>query len=926
MSTPTRPTDRLRTTSSRPTVSSPNTLDASFSSSKPSREASQSKPTSFNLLPPPSQRATVEKKKRKPSSNSTSTSISLSPAATQPTKRVRPTPRPPGVPRPPTARRSRKSGTETALEDSRSTSHRQPSIQSTAPRPTTSSDTWQSQRPEGIRLSLPSRETSPFRPLSRSRPRSSHPPTPTPSPRKTSRRVLTALSTTPWDVIDPSNQYLLSSSRLFQLSHLELGEITRQQNQGKEPKYGEVKGSRDVTKKKRAREILDRLERERRERVGEGIKGKERAREGQEVPTWAKTRDGIEWETSLLKNLATRLSSTSGGQEFVPLVWASDLEQQKVRKASLGNLECWILGQEFPCKRVVVVGWVLEREWRETNGRKWWIYTIDDGTALVQVICPIEEGTATRNPHSRTSIEPILDPRLRIPNSLLSTASQPSTSQSPPRSSKYSVLEPTTPTHRTTFPVQTLVRVVGSITSPDFYQSELRITADRIESASPREEIEHHLVVGKLWDEVYSKEVDVKEILDRIEREEKDKAEADTSLASSSPGSEYGGGELSSCSGTTPRYRPTRPSKLSSDDITLTNFVIYIRHHVVRTYVQTGASSSLSLPPPSSQGSLPPTPSPGDEEPNREEWCLPFEIAELRKNKHLELFAKRLGIEKDRKERENRERQRTKLEREGDLSLLESTNSQEGGEKGSVWIAKEARGGGTVKVGKNRVEMGSSKLVEMLPPPSTASRRTRSQGVAAQDNDQGEQELEGRRLEKEIKRCWEDAIRMMRKNGMIVEYVPNDEEDEVEVEWSRSRHEATLPDEPTRSDNTPRRSRTSDSREDDTPRASSKTSTSFPSLAPTQPQRFQLVTPVSLAPLILEHLRIISHSFYSSSGSSSSSSSARRSITELDVRLALYRDDRWSAVAKYGEVVRRSLQVLENWGEIVPKGEGYRLA
>jgi hypothetical protein len=40
----------------------------------------------------------------------------------------------------------------------------------------------------------------------------------------------------------------------------------------------------------------------------------------------------------------------------------------------------------------------------------------------------------------------------------------------------------------------------------------------------------------------------------------------------------------------------------------------------------------------------------------------------------------------------------------------------------------------------------------------------------------------------------------------------------------------------------------------------------------------------------------------------------------------LYRDDRWSAVAKYGEVVRRSLEVLENRGEIVAKGEGYRLA
>ncbi|GAA5904395.1 OB-fold nucleic acid binding domain-containing protein [Sporobolomyces salmoneus] len=930
---PTR-TPLLSRTSSRGLVPSSSSLDTNhFSSSKPttpSQGTSQLKaPSTFTLLPPPSQasQSTTARKKRKLSSQLPSQSQSQSQGNLS--SRVRPTPRPIGEPRPPTATKTKSTKRKSLSGESPSTSS-----QHSLPCPSSSSSL--------------ARDSPPPRPLS--------------------PRLVNSLARTDWTLLDPENNFLLSSSRLFQLSHLELGEITRQQNQGKDPKYG---GSRREGKK-RAREELDRLEEERLERSGQTDrkgKGKRNGMEMEEsdVPSWAKDREGIEWEVSVLKKLSSRLSrlpsssssATSGatgvGEDFIPLVWLIDLEQ-KVRKASLGSLECWILGKEFPCRKVVVVGWILEREWRETEGRKLWIYTIDDGTALVQVICPVEDSEPT-TPSSRTSTKPSLDPQLLIPKMYLPRKPPPS----PPLKRSYSILESSV-SASTTFSPQTLIRVVGTITPPpNQYQTELRITADRIEAVPPMEEMKHHAIVGKLWEEVYAGEVDVRGMSERIEREEEEvRRKERESQPMSTPGgggSQYG--DLSSCSGassvaSTPRYRPTRPAKLSPSDITLPNFIIYIRHHLLKHHVQTcssSSSSSLFEPPPSSQGSYQSyhhhSEAQEEENERKDEWCLPFAIDELRNsNKHLELFAKRLSLERDRKEREKKRNDRKRQKRNGDLALLtDSTNSKEE----SVWVSSTTGGGGrVVKEGRKKVEMGSSKLVKMLlPPPSSATScttRTRSQVKREEDVDldeEEEKELEGRKLEKEIKRSWEDAIRLMRKNGMIVEYVAQVDEEEEEELMTKLRAvkeedvNSGLPDEPShgsvrRGDTTPRRRlgqgwKPQPTPGEATPRASSRSNTSFVSASTSttispqqkQRQRFQLVTPLSLAPFILQHIHDISDSLPSSS---------RRSITEIDVRRSMYRDDRWSSVAKYGEVVRRSLEVLENWGEIEESGEGFRLA
>jgi len=317
-----------------PSTSSPATLTSSFTSSKQqSQSSSQSNskpaPTTFSLLPPPSQ-------SRPSSSRSSSQTVRSSQSSSSRSTTPRPTPRPPGIPRPPTSSRSRS------------------------------------------RKSLPPSQSQ-FKPIH--------------STNLPSSTLHSLSSTTQWSELDPHNTYLLNSSRLFQLSTIELGEITNQQNKGKKPKYGP-----------QSKKILNQFKRER--------EPLEETRDREGVPRWARDERG-EVETQLIRRLGKRLAklpsasssaSTVGGgggkgigEDFIPLIWASDLNPpspslshsksdstSKERKGlrlvasrngeDLGALnDVWILGKEFPCKRVVVVGWVLEKEWRDREGG--WVYT-----------------------------------------------------------------------------------------------------------------------------------------------------------------------------------------------------------------------------------------------------------------------------------------------------------------------------------------------------------------------------------------------------------------------------------------------------------------------------------------------------------------------------------------------------------------------
>ncbi|GAA5940108.1 uncharacterized protein JCM15063_001709 [Sporobolomyces koalae] len=790
--------------------------------------------------------------------------------------------------------------------------------------------------------------------------------------------LLRSLATTPWEILDPENHYLLTSSRLFQLAHLELGPITREQCGYREPKYGASRGIGANARKQHAKRILDQLEHDRNRNPPSTSR-----RVLRDPPSWAKDRRGVEWETLLLRRLSARLShaprSTTNrgtGEDLIPLVWAIDL-RDNLHHAVLGNLDCWILGKEFPCRRVIVTGWILEAEYRETESRKWWTYTIDDGTALVQVVCPINSTTSASNSASATTIDPVLSPNARIPEHYHPPPrSREEELHSPTRFKKkrrYDLLEPTT-SSSTVFRSETLVRVVGTITNPGFYETDLKLTADRIERIELKDEAMHHLATAQLWREVYAHEVNVREMLDRIELEEKDERRQ-ASQARPLPGSESGSefGDTSGMSSSAPgdissrpiRYRPTRPSKLLPQDLTLTNFIIYIRHHLLKNYVESISPSSSTelLPPPSSQGSGPnPTPSQpedDDEDHERIEHCLPFDISQLRTNKHLELFAKRLCLERLRKDRDKKRLDRIEHERDGNLARAVPAyepGSPTGRKQttGMVWVNDQERTRGAIKEGRGKVRVGSSKLIKMLPPPSASAHSRKSQ--PGEQNEGGTLEyqelgLTEKKLDKEIKRCWEDAIRTMRKNGFIVEHMNTVKEEEPEEQSTIIEDEEiqfdvddpVLPDEPrhrysnkmtlgcklrlteTSTPTTPTSKKFEIARTrgngDDTPRASSLRSAPGP--APKNPtvrpirdceERFELVTPLSLAPTVLGLVEQLARV----------ATADQSSITELDVRMAMYRAHRWTAVAKYGEVVTRSLEVLEKRGDLRAQGQGYR--
>ncbi|GAA5828905.1 hypothetical protein JCM3770_004324, partial [Rhodotorula araucariae] len=74
---------------------------------------------------------------------------------------------------------------------------------------------------------------------------------------------------------------------------------------------------------------------------------------------------------------------------------------------------------------------------------------------------------------------------------------------------------------------------------------------------------------------------------------------------------------------------------------------------------------------------------------------------------------------------------------------------------------------------------------------------------------------------------------------------------------------------------------------------------------------FQLVTPRSLAPLVLGLVR-------------AAYATGQGSVTDRDVRVRLHVDARWSAVAQFSEAVGKALEVLAEQGKVERHGQGWR--
>ena len=96
------------------------------------------------------------------------------------------------------------------------------------------------------------------------------------------------------------------------------------------------------------------------------------------VPSWAKTADGREWEDDLIRRLGTRLVASASNHHhphqrstvdaLVPPVFVTDVHNLCLtRLGSNRATECYLLGRggEYPCRTVVLQGWILDREYRE---------------------------------------------------------------------------------------------------------------------------------------------------------------------------------------------------------------------------------------------------------------------------------------------------------------------------------------------------------------------------------------------------------------------------------------------------------------------------------------------------------------------------------------------------------------------------------
>lgn len=443
----------------------------------------------------------------------------------------------------------------------------------------------------------------------------------------------------------------------------------------------------------------------------------------------------------------------------------------------------------------------------------------------------------------------------------------------------------------------------------------------------------------------------------------------------------------------TQHYRPTRPSKLAREDLTLSNFVIYVRHHLRKRYVLASALPSVSSAAwRSSSPSSPSSPSSSStttHDPSTAEVALPFTLAALQANKHLSLFASRLAQEHARTEKPSQRKPRR------------------------AWVARPANAGqGAHHAARGSVGRGAASL--LLPPPSSGA-AARRQGLATrEEGKEGEEDaapLEGEELDRAVERVWREVIRTMRKAGMVVQCV-EEEEDEGEgggagAGQAGEQREEDLPDLPRwergrlAPPRTPQRSRgppilqgdadatpraapettsapppasgcpwgdvklfgPDDGDDDDevqsqvgglqTPRAtrlpapprpppvprpraspprpdtsawslSSSSTSAHPHSSSRSEQSFSLVTPGTLAPLVLSLLSSLYSNRPSRAAGAPRSSSS--SISERDLRIALHGDERWAAVAQFSEAVGKALALLADEGRVERHGEGWRPA
>ncbi|GAA5853645.1 hypothetical protein JCM9279_005088 [Rhodotorula babjevae] len=671
---------------------------------------------------------------------------------------------------------------------------------STTPTPTRSTTpSYDPPPPSSGATATPRRPLPPscFRPRPPSqppRPRSPSPELASPSPRKRPRlrpssttspsrvhlaaALVPGLRDTDFAALDPASTYRLSASLLFRAEYLERGAPTFAQ--GAKRGYGGAAALK--------------WERERAARTAGGGGGARAALEEAargEVPRWARTDDGHEWEEDVLQRLSSRLaapttstSASAAGNALVPLLFAADVARLRgpVRLGEAGAaLECYVVGREWPVRCGVWTGWVVAKEWREKENS--WAYAVDDGTDVLEVVCPSSSlSSSSALPGTTAAAQlPLLLPRSSAATSSASSATTSATIS--PRkalaAAQFAHLEQRSEQQSERVEVREgeCVRVVGRIEERRMVWDEgRRVVALRMDILNDVNALSaHHTQTAQLHRTLYAAPFDARARLAQVEQDEVEARQAAWETASCATattsgtggGSEWGGrggGSVASSPGRGTHYRPTRPSKLAREDLTLSNFVIYVRHHLRKRYVVAvplpgSPSASDWSPPPSSQrspSSSSPSSSASSSSTNQDaaELALPFTLAAVQANPHLSLFASRLAQEQAR------------LARDKERGIRPAAA---GAGARRAWVAPPPMGSGrgAHHMARGSVGMGAARL---LPPPSAlAASGARRSGPLAAAHESALPLLDGAELERAVARVWREAIRTMRKAGMVVE-------------------------------------------------------------------------------------------------------------------------------------------------------------
>lgn len=217
------------------------------------------------------------------------------------------------------------------------------------------------------------------------------------------------------------------------------------------------------------------------------------------------------------------------------------------------------------------------------------------------------------------------------------------------------------------------------------------------------------------------------------------------------------------------------PDKLPPSSITLDTFKTYVTA-TLKNHFLTIISSSPSLPPsPTKSGLLRPIQD-GQSILPEESASKAFSLGDLEKSRKLVRFAKLLAIKKEKEKREKEFAARgSKRMRMAKVEVEEEEEAL--GEDEQRWTAK--RGDGL----RERLEFALpgrlGGTVVLLPPPSGQISIRGGETRTKRDQVAGEEEiLKGRELERAIKHVFVAALRVLRKEGVIVLTVPGEEEQE----------------------------------------------------------------------------------------------------------------------------------------------------